>query len=150
MKRILFVFVTLFTASVAMAGGTSVPVQMLDLQQTKTDEYVLKFKTLDTKEYEYVYLPRNTVLTVQLRFSSLRYYGDGDFLTIEKYRKALEFLKDKVKEKKVVSFGLMGVGLCKIKGKQYHYESDALDIIAEEDHKTRKTRDVIYSFCRFT
>lgn len=89
MRRVVLALVLVAVCSPAAAGGTSVPVQMLELVETGTDEYVLTYKTLHTKEYEFENLPRNTVLTVQLRFSRLRYLSKSDLLTIEKYRRLL-------------------------------------------------------------
>jgi hypothetical protein len=136
--------------SAAMAGGTSVPVQMLRLVPTASDEYLLTYKTLDGAEYQFEELPRNTVLVVHLRFSRLRYLAMGDFLTIAKYRKAVAMLKDQVKGRRTVRFGRMGGGLCPIKGKINEFDSDALDIYEEEVRPTMMKQAVVYSFCKYS
>ncbi len=149
MKRVILVLVIALTASVAMAGGTSVPVTMLELEQTGNDEYILKYKTLDTEDYEFDNLPRNTVLTVHLRFSRLLHIDTEGFLTIDKYRRAVELLRKHVLEKRIVRFGRMGRGLCPIKGRLNTYESDALDVYDEKDFKTKEKTEVVYSYCKY-
>ena len=123
---------------------------MLSLSQTASDEYLLRYKTLDGSEYEFEDLPRNAVLTVHLRFSRLRYLAMGDFLTIGKYRKAIALLKGQVAGKGIVRFGRLGGGLCPIEGKNNEYESDALDIYEEDVRSTNKKVAVVYSFCRYS
>jgi hypothetical protein len=136
--------------SAAVAGGTSVPVQILGLVRTASDEYLLTYKTLDGPEYEFEELPRNRVLTVHLRFSRLRYLTKGDFLTLAKYRKAVAMLKDQVTGEQTVRFGRMGGGLCPIKGKTNEFDSDALDIYEEEVGPTKMKQAVVYSFCKYS
>jgi hypothetical protein len=79
----------------------------------------------------------------------LRYFNKRNLLNFEKYQKAIALLKAQVKEQKVVRFGQMGGGLCKVKDKTNAYESDALAVFPEEDPITNETRDVVYAFCRY-
>jgi hypothetical protein len=149
MKRITITLLLVAFAQAAMAGGTSVPVQMLELRETGKDEYVLKYKTLDTEDYRFENLPRNTLLTVHLSFAKDKYASQGDYLTYEKYKKAIELLKSQVEAKQIVRFGRMGGGFCVVKGKPNTYKSDALAIY-EEDHPHKNQKwTVVYSYCNY-
>jgi hypothetical protein len=149
MTRVLTSLLLAFYLLPAHAGGTSVPVNILDIRESGTDRYVLRLKTLDTPDYEFEELPRNSILTINLRFDRIRYLAKGDFLTLDKYRKAVAMLKTQKNALGPVRFGRMGGGLCKVEGLINTYESDALDIYEEDSPNTKQTFTVVYSFCKY-
>ena len=131
------------------AGGTSVPVDILDIHELGKDRYILRLKTLDTVEYDVADLPRNAVLTIRLRYDRLRYLAKGDLLSVSKYREAIALLRVQ-KDATSVRFGLMGGGLCKVPGEPNTYDSDALDIFQEDHSHTKQTFTVVYSYCEWS
>jgi len=149
MRIILLALCLIVGYTEANAGGTSVPVKMLELTQTGTDEYYLKLQTLDGDEYEFEELPKNTELTIYLYFAKFRYISKSNLLSIVAYRDAIELLKKVIKENKTARFGRVGRGICEITGKTNHFESDALKIIEEENYKSKQKKNVVYSFCRY-
>jgi len=147
--------VIMMRSSVADAGGTSVPVQFLDLSSIGDDRYVLKFKTLDGPEYQYETYPLNTVITVNLHYDGKRYVGKHEDLTLENYKAAVKLLATYCNAKKVDRFRKLGGGLCKNNRSLNTFESDALAIEEEEGYITegravkKNQRMVVYSVCKY-
>jgi len=147
MKILLFIFLLILNTS-AVAGGTSIPVKMLEMNEKSENQYELIFLTLDTEDYELeTYIPKNTKITVRLKFDAKRYLSDK-YLSREQYQEAIGLLKLQVGKGDVSRFGRMGGGVCEVNRKSHIYSSDALKIY-DEELRNGNVEKVVYSYCKY-
>ncbi len=135
--RKLVAVILLIISTASYAGGTSYEIMLLSLVETKADEYILKYKVLNTED----------IYEIHLSYSPMEYLLKARFLTEEKYTESIKLLKEQFLEKKPVRFGWFGGGPCALNKEKSVYRSDALDIYNEGN--SDKGPFVVYAFCEY-
>jgi hypothetical protein len=148
MARVCLGFALYLASVMALAGGTSVPVQYLELKSTGPDRYLLTFKTLATDDYEGVLLPRNAKVSVRLRFNREWYATAKPDLSVDKYRNAIAILERLTASQTHGDFGLLAGGVCPVAKSKSVFESDALEVV-EEVSPGRAPTKMVYSLCKW-
>lgn len=136
MNKILLSIIFLISSS-AFAGGDSVEVSFISLNEIDKDEYELKYKEINSEK----------IITVKLEYDRLQYLMFKP-LNFEKYQNAIMFLKKQIQSGKPARFGAMGGGPCIVDKTQGLFRSDALDIYTE--YPNSEKRKVVYAFCEYS
>ena len=127
-------------SGIAFAGGASFEFEILKFSAKAKDQYFVDLKFVNPQDIKYAGLPK------QFRLH-LRYYPQAlsarrpSSLTRENYLTSVSQIKDYSKSKQHFFLGFMGCGFKGIKGRKNEYQSNALEILTENDG-----RKVIYSF----
>jgi hypothetical protein len=132
MKKLALLLLLIFP-TLSFAGGDSKAVDLISLKEVSKNRYTLTYKEMESKK----------TITIHLEYKAFRYLLT-DFLSKDKYLKAIDLLKTQISENKPCRFG---GAPCVVDKEKNIYRSDALDIYSEEHGEDELS--VVYAFCEY-